>query len=405
MSQVLLFAAGAIALVGIVLFLLLFALRRPGAAGAMLTRQRLNAAIYRDELAELERDRVAGELAQEDFEQASAELQRRLLEDSAVQEAAPAAVASRKLPLLLALLLPLGAALGYLALGHPAALNPPPAEQRFSQADIEKMVSGLAARLEQEPGNLQGWVMLARSYKAMGRLPEAVRAYERAGSAVGESADLLVDYADTLAARDGGFTPQVRSLIDQALKLDPENLQGLWLRGTVAFEDKSYAKAAADWERLLKLLPPDSEDTRIVSANIDEARQKGGLPAAKPKAGSGKAAAASKAFAEGRVEMAKSLQVPAGAVLMVVARPNDGSRMPVAVLRVPAAGQALAFRLDDSAAMSPDRRPSQFAELVIEARVSQSGQAIPQPGDLFGPSRTVKLGAKDVVLKVDQTRQ
>jgi cytochrome c-type biogenesis protein CcmH len=90
---------------------------------------------------------------------------------------------------------------------------------------------------------------------------------------------------------------------------------------------------------------------------------------------------------------------------MVVARPNDGSRMPVAVLRIPAAGLPLAFTLDDSLAMNPDRLLSQFAELQIEARISQSGQAMPQPGDLFGPAQTVKRGDSKVVLKVDQVRQ
>jgi cytochrome c-type biogenesis protein CcmH len=79
--------------------------------------------------------------------------------------------------------------------------------------------------------------------------------------------------------------------------------------------------------------------------------------------------------------------------------------MPVAVLRIPAAGLPLAFTLDDSLAMNPDRLLSQFAELQIEARISQSGQAMPQPGDLFGPAQTVKRGDSKVVLKVDQVRQ
>ncbi len=414
------FMIGAALMVGVTLLLLLLPFRRRRPAGADFSRQQLNAAIYRDQFAELERDRAAGALAQDDYEVARGELQRRLLEDSGntTDNANEPAVTSRALPISLALALPLGAILLYLVLGSPAAMNPPPPEQSFTNEDIERMVGNLAAKLEKEPDNLQGWAMLARSYKAMGRIPEALRAFERANKLVETNATLLVDYADALASSPAGFNAKVIALIDKALELDPANAQALWLRGTAAFDTGKYAVAAADWQRLLSLLEPGSEDARTVEANIAEAQAKGGLPAAKPKVdvtegnprrtgGTAKGSAAAKAVVTGRVELAAGIagKVPDGAILMVVARPNDGSRMPVAVLRVPAAGLPQDFTLDDSLALSPDRSLAQFPELQIEARISQSGQAIPQPGDLFGPAQTVKLGASKVVLKVDQVRQ
>jgi len=414
------FMIGAALMVGATLLLLLlpFRRRRPvsptgiSSGHADFSRQQLNAAIYRDQFAELERDRAEGALAQDDYEVARGELQRRLLEDSGnATDAHAMTAASRALPISLALALPLAAVLLYLVLGNPAALNPPPPEQSFTPDDIERMVSNLAAKLEQEPDNLQGWAMLARSYKAMGRIPEALRAFERALKLVETNATLLVDYADALASSPAGFNAKVISLIDKALELDPANAQALWLRGTAAFEAGKYAAAAADWQRLLAVLEPGSEDARTVEANIAEAQAKGGLPAAKAKVGGGGTAkgpaAAAKAAVTGRVELVAGLvsQVPAGSLLMVVARPNDGSRMPVAVLRVPAAGLPLEFTLDDSLALNPDRPLSQFPELQIEARISQSGQAMPQPGDLFGPVQTVKLGASKVTLKIDQVRQ
>ncbi len=419
MTAMTIFALGATLLVVLTLVFLLWPFRRRP-AGSDISRQQLNAAIYRDQFAELDRDRAQGILSQADYDQAKTELQRRLLEDSQVDAGATAvtAPAGRATPIALALALPLGAVLLYLMLGNPAALNPILQQKQFTQDDIEHMVSGLAAKLEKEPENYKGWVMLARSYKSMGRFPEALRAYERSGPLIETSADLLVDYADTLAASMGGFNDKVNTLIDKALKIDPAHAQGLWLRGTAAFETGAYSRAVADWEKLLALLEPGSEDARAVEANIGEARQKGGLKAApqapaKVSAGGtasaanmGTAPAAANATVQGRVELDAALagKVPAGAMLMVVARPNDGSRMPVAVVRVPAAELPYLFTLDDSLAMSPDRKLSQFPELLVEARVSQTGQAVPQAGDLFGPTATVKPGTHNVRLKIDQVR-
>lgn len=248
-------------------------LRRP--ASTDFSRSQLNAAIYRDQLAELERDQTAGTLAQADYEQARTELQRRLLEDTASETAAASTTpGSRALPIGLGLALPLGAVLLYLVIGTPRAIDPPPAEKRVTQQDVERMVVGLAAKLEKEPGNLKGWAMLGRSYKAMGRYAEAVQAYARAGSLLDDSAELLLDYADTLAAANGGFDKSSLALIDKALRLEPENLQGLWMRGSAAFDAGQFTKAITDWETLQKQLPAGSEEARIIDTNLAEARRR-----------------------------------------------------------------------------------------------------------------------------------
>jgi len=416
------FLLGAAALTLITLALLLWPLRRKSAASE-LSRRELNAAIYRDELAELERDLATGEISEADYAQAQAELQRRLLEDSQADgDATTGRRPARRIALFIAIVMPLGAALMYLLLGNPAALNAQTGgspHQQLTAAEIERLVNDFAAKLKQEPENYQGWAMLGRSYKALGRFPDALRAYERAGPLLESNADLLVDYADTLAATQG-FDAKTLAALERALKLDPEQPMGLWLRGTAAFEAKQYDKAVKDWEALLALLEPGSEDAKAVEANIAQARSLGGgQPAARKqdvsgaanasrKVGAGGTAAASGSAAiQGRVEIDAAVagQKPANGVLMIVARATDGSRMPVAVLRQPLAATPVEFSLDDSLAMSPDRKPSQFDELLLEARISQSGQAIPQPGDLFGPAVKVKLGAKDVRLRIDQVRK
>lgn len=276
------FAIGATLLVAIAVAFLLWPFRRRP-AGADFSRQQLTAAIYRDEFAELDRDLAEGLLSAEDHAQARTELQRRLLEDSeAPAPGSAAAPASRAMPVALVVGVPIVAVLLYTLIGSPAAIDPPPPEQKFTADDIDKMVTGLAAKLAQEPDNLQGWAMLARSYKAMGRFDDAVNAYRRSGKLLDENADLLIDYADTLAASLGGFDAKVLDLIERALKLDPQNMQGLWLRGSAALAAQRYEQAIGDWDVLLKLLPPGSQEAGMVEANIAEARTRQAAGTQKP---------------------------------------------------------------------------------------------------------------------------
>jgi cytochrome c-type biogenesis protein CcmH len=407
------FLAGAAALLLLSLGLLLrpYLLRRK--AGAAASQRRINIAIYRDQLDELERDRAGGALAEEDYALARDEIQRRLLEDSAADDAAPVAGGGRGTLLAIALAVPLFAGGLYAWLGNPAGLNPPQPRHKVSAAEIDDMVTKLAARLEKED-NPQGWVMLARSYKILGRIEDAGKAYARAGGFIDNDAALLADYADVLVAASGSFGAKPRELIAKALKLDPENAHALWLSGTAAFEAGQFSRAIADWERLLAQLPPDSDEARSVQGSIGEARTLGGKPAPAAKGQGGKAAPAKEsegnsqatATVKGRVELAPALKDKAAAAdtVMVIARPADGSRMPVAVLKARVPELPLAFSLDDSLAMSPDHAVSKFKEIVIEARISKTGMAGAQAGDLISAPQTVKVGAGGVRLVVDQVR-
>ena len=189
---------------------LLRPLLRRTTSGPSRSRQALNTTIYRDQLAELERDRSAGSIAAADFEQARAELQRRLLQDAAVAGEVPAAPSTthpeRRTALLLLLLLPLSAGLLDAWLGNPdamlpAAMRPATAQHEISAGQIDEMIGKLAERLEKNPQDTQGWAMLGRSYKALGRFDEAEKAFIRAGDMVDNDPALLTEYADLLAAR------------------------------------------------------------------------------------------------------------------------------------------------------------------------------------------------------------
>jgi cytochrome c-type biogenesis protein CcmH len=361
------------------------------------SRRALNTAIYRDQLIEIERDRSAGQLSEVDSQEARGELQRRLLDDAAEADAPLIAPAHPKRTLIALLVtLPVAAVGLYAWLGNPAALNQM-ARGDFSQADVDKMVAGLAAKLENEPDNLQGWAMLARSYKAMHRPADAERAFEKAIAFVEKDPQLLSEYADLLASKTGNLSGRPEQLIAQALALDPDHLQSLWLAGTAAFNRNDYTKAVEHWQRALRQLPPDSEDAQMLSSIIGEAKQK---------MGAGKVSAGS-ASLRGRIELAAALKAQAAPsdTVFIVAREVGGGPMPLAAKRVRVADLPVDFTLDDGDALSPARNLSSAKSVQIEARISKSGDAKSQPGDLSGTAGPVKPGAKGLRLSIDKVVQ
>lgn len=377
---------------------------------APASRRQLNAAIYREELARLEQDLAQGTISAADSAQAKTELQRRVLQDAAHEVAAPTLRAPKKTLAAVALVLPLVAAGLYFVIGNPASMNPAAVASAAAPQDVERMVAGLAAKLEKEPGNLKGWAMLGRSYKVMGRPQEAERAYDRAGAFMDGDAQLLADYADVAAANAAGdFAGKPARLIKRALQVDPRNPMALWLSGTAALNAGQYDKAVVTWEGLMKLLQPGSDDARMLQSALDDARSRGGATA---KAGPlpvpvavAAAAANARASVTGTVQVVSALKskMAPGDTVMVIAR-LPGSRMPVAVLRVRGAVLPMSFTLDDSLAMSPQSLISAAGEVQVEARISRSGLAKAEPGDLVSPPQTIKVGSRGVRLDVAAVR-
>ena len=355
---------------------------------ASLSRREANIAIYRDELRELEADLAAGTLAREEYERARLELESRLLEDVPVGEAAAAAPPRRAGAGLVGAAVPLLAVAVYLFTGTPAALDPSLREPPDA-AQVEAMVARLAAKMREHPEDADGWKLLGRSYTVMGRFPEAVDAYAHAAQRPPRDAQLLADFADALAmARGQTLQGEPEKLIARALEIDPRNLKALALAGTAAYERKDYASAADIWSRMLPLVPPGSEDARAIGDNVAEARKLAGI---------------GQAGVRGTVRLAPAVKarVKPDDVLFVFARAADGPPMPLAVRRARAADLPLEFRLDDSMAMAQGLKLSAFPKVVIGARISKSGTATPQPGDLQGASGTVANDASGVTVTID----
>lgn len=401
------FYLAAAALVVVALVLLLRPWWRLGRdTGATDTLLALNAAIHRDRLAELERDRDNGTLSADDFTEAREELQRQLLDDTAATEVAVAATASRKGGIALAVLLPLVAFGLYALLGSPAAVLSVTAQNQRATGDMEQLAARLASKLEQNPENPEGWAMLARSYTSMGRWEEAERAYGRVGPDLNRNAELLAEFAEMLVQKNNGFDDRSRDLIGKALRLEPNNMLALFLGGGDAFSSGNYAQAAALWERLLPQLEPGGEDARMVEANLAAARERGGIrPGAAARQGTGKepAKAAVKSVS-GRVELAPALKGKANPddVVFIFARAVDGPRMPLAAQRARVADLPLDFMLDDSQAVMQGATISSVDSVRVEVRVSKTGSANPGKGDLTGKSAAVKPGAKGLKIVIDR---
>lgn len=313
------------------------------------------------------------------------------------------------------------AALGYWQTGSPSLLRPGPDAPQAAAADphaaaasgasamaqISAMVDNLAERMKQHPDDAEGWTMLARSYTVLGRFSEALPAYRRAIELVPNNATLLADYADAIAATKGSANnPESEALVAQALRVEPNHVKALALAGTAAFDRGEFAVAVARWQKIVDQLPPGSDLAQKVQASIAEARERGGpalAQATPPPAVQAAPAGAAGGKLSGTVTLEPALRAQAapGDTLFVFARPASGGRMPLAVLRAKVADLPLKFTLDDSMAMAPGMTISSAGQVTVSARVSKSGNALPQPGDLAGEAgAAVAPGASGIAVHI-----
>ncbi len=400
-----------------------------GGARTRVDRTAVNLGILKDQLAELEVERARGAIAEEQYAATKADLQQRVLDETQAEPAAEALQPTRLGKLTAAFVViavPLVAALSYARFGDPTAFNPlarqgADAAHQFSKDDLNNMTERLAERLKKEPDNANGWATLARTYYSMGRFADASAAFEKLVALVPDDASLLADYADALAMTQGRkIAGKPKELIDRALKIDPLQWKALAMAGTDAFDRKDYKSAVELWEKLHQSLPADAPMKSQLVGSINEARSRAGMPqmaaAATPapmavptpaptKQAASPAADASAAQVRvaGTVSLSAELRskvAPEDSVI-IFARAAEGPRMPLAMLRVPAKDLPKSFALDDSMAIAPDFRLSNFPEVVVVARVSKSGSPMPQKGDFEGLSKPVKLGRGDVAVTID----
>lgn len=277
------------------------------------------------------------------------------------------------------------------------------AEQAPTREQVQAMVAKLAERMQSRPDDAEGWLMLGRAQMMLDQLPEALVAYERLVQLRPADANILVDYADALAVKNGRtLQGEPLKLIERALKLDPGNLKALALAGSAAFDAQDDVKAVLYWDRAVSIGPPDHEIVQMARDGAAAARERGKLPAQQAPALSPAPVATAASAVSGTVRLSAQLKALASPedMVFIFARPADGSRMPLAIVRKQVKDLPVAFTLDDSSSMSPVARLSGARQVIVGARVSKSGQAMPQPGDLQGQSAPVQVGATGVVVEI-----
>jgi len=437
-----LFWLSAAALIGLaLLFVVPPLLLRRGHSRDDPDRDELALALFQRQLQELDADLATSALDRQQYQAARQDLERELLYDLEGTPAEPAPAAGRGLwtAVLFTVLLPTVAVFLYLYLGNSdliprlaaAATARPqaPTAHQGPQGEIpslEALVQRLADRLERHLDDLSGWMMLGRTYFVMGRPQRALQALERAYDLAPDNPDVLVAYAEAIAANhDSVLTGRPAELIRAALKIDPGHTGARWLEGLVSFQANRYDQAIRQWEALLANFNPERTEAKELRRYIAQAHNRAGLeskqapeqvPAATETADTalgilhpGTADVAKPPTAprptvaaigiKVAVSLAESLwpQANMNDSLFVYAKAATGPPMPLAVHRGHVWDLPLTVTLHDGMAVIPNIQLSEFDQVTVGARISKSGQATPGRGDLEGEVSLVKPGQANIV--------
>ena len=405
-------------LLAVALLFVVLPLWRSTGKGNQVRRDAINLEIFRDQIAEMDADLRNDLLAPELYEQGKDELQARLLEEVTPPEGSgnlPLRNPHKTMAIGLAILLSFATMGLYWKTGNWDALLPQAGHhsaEGFGTVSSEAALKELEGKLVKNPQDADSLLVLARSYTELERYTDAARIYNKLTQLVPNEAQLWAEFADVLAMANGqSLSGHPTLLLEKALKLDPDNPKALALAGSAAMGRGDYPAAIRHWERVLKLISNDSEDAKMLANGIQQARDfiaqgKSGKPVAAqrtPVVEEKKLAAAGSERITGMVTLSAALAGKAkpNDTLFVLARAVKGPKVPLAVIRVQVKDLPLQFTLDDSMAMSPQTRLSNFDKVVVVARVSKSGDAMPQPGDLQGESAIIKPGSSGVKFSID----
>ena len=412
MNPVSQFVAIALTLTFLVVAVLLWTMLRKPKPDPAEAPDEDSARIYREELQELQDAVQSGAMAPADFERARQDLSIRVVQDipQAKDSTAAASTGTSQRAVVsavvTALVFPLLGSFVYLTLGDPMAVAEPSLTMRAGQdsaPDFAAMAEQLKAKLKTNPNDAPSWVLLGRTYRNQNQYDEAIDAYNRA-VALDTDDRLAIERVEVIAAKNGGqFAGEPWDVIRKILAKNPQHANALLLAGSASFSEGQFKQALAYWSTLRSQLADGSQEALAVDDALRAAAEKAGVelgaPAKKPDPLANAASSIS-----GRVTVSDSIKAQANPtdVVFIYAHAEQGSPMPLAIMRTTVQALPLDFNLDDSTAMRSEAKLSSQSHVTVKARISKSGQAIPQPGDLIGTLPHVAVGAKQVKLTISE---
>ena len=441
MTELLMFLAVTLGMALCVAGVVVWVLLRQGPVVTSASQSQANVKVYREQILDLDREHANGHLSDAEWQQSRDELSVRLLQDTAVEDEPQVITQAQswRTAVVVALVFPISALGLYIWLGAPEAISPMPPASALAEAateqaaapNLDQIVENLASKLQADPNNLEGWVLLGRTHRSMGNLDAALSAFDRALKLNADD-ELILARAEVLAAKNQGrFDGEPWRVIREVLQRDPQNYGALLLAGSASYANNRYADALEFWQRARLRLSADHPDVpnlieamSAVQAKLKNPASPSSTPAAQgapsaPASGSAAAGAAPAAAVasatggaasalnvSGQVRLSKALtsQTSPTDVVFVYAVPANGERMPLALLKTTVAQLPLKFTLDDSSAMLPDRKLSGASQVLVKARISKSGNAIPQSGDWEGSLGPVKVGSTGLDLEIKTQR-
>lgn len=361
--------------------------------GGIVNRDEVDAitATREQQLAELERELEDGEIDNRTYEVSRRDIESEASDRQARVEAGVATREGRPVSaLVFSVLIPAGAVALYLAVGTPDAIDRPDASD-MADMDVAEAADALETRLESSPDNLQGWVMLGRTRFAMGEYDKAEEAYRRALELTDdEDPRILANYAEAMSLnRPDEMVSRAGPLFRRVLAEAPEHPKGLWYSGLIAFEEGRFEDAIGHWQSLLAQDPPQAF-RNVVEDRVAAAREAQGDAPATESAGEAEGEAGAFVLLDVTIDEAVAGRVESDDTVFVIARAVDGGGAPLAGVRLTASELPTRVRLGDDDAMLEGRRISDYERIEIVARVSKSGEAMPQAGDIEG-SRTIEV--------------
>jgi cytochrome c-type biogenesis protein CcmH len=363
-----------------------------------------NITIAAHRLTELKAQLNARALSQIQYDEQVAELEAVLSDDLDIALPVKTSVSQgRWMVFVLVLALPLVALSLYAALGNYRALTVLATAPTPELAEINVMVTALAERLTKQPDDAQGWLMLGRSYKYLQQYPKAVDAFEHAYQLMGEQPEVMLLYAEAMAfANNEQLAGKPAELVFKVLAMEPDNVTGLWFGGMAKAQTGDFVAARTLWTKLEALLPPDSTARQEVQGLLAKLATE--MPAGTAQVQSKSAQPENTKSIEVQVSLAQELQAFASPddTVFVYAQALSGPQMPLVIVRKQVADLPLTVKLNDSMAMMPAMKLSNFEQVKLVARISKSGNAVQQAGDLIGivePVVVAETGIKSIVIK------